>query len=499
MKPPDLPTIPEKDFETLPQWAKDYFVVLRATCEMWKAIALRQEAEILELKAEIKALKEENAKLRERVAQLEAQLRQNSNNSSKPPSSDPLHLAAKRLQDKIRSGKKPGGQPGHGKHEQKVIPTEDVRQVFPERCKDCHAPLSGNDPEPRLHQHIEIPKIQPDVTHFLLHQLTCSGCGAVTRGHVPAGNRSSFGPRLEALVSHLTGFYRFSKRKIVGLLDEVLGIPISLGMVCKLQARTTRALEAGMAEIDGRIMNSAESKNVDETGQRVCGKLQFAWVASSPSAVKIGIGPRSMDSFEKLVGQNQGVITSDRFPVYHHLEPERWQICWSHLTRDFQAAVEERNETSATANGLKQIAKRMFRSWNSVRDGTRSRMVFVQNSLGRIRSQFRKALEEGAQFGKRKLATLSRFLLSHWTSLWRYAHVEGVEPTNNEAERQLRELVIYRKISLCIQSAIGQRFVESIFSVIATCKLHKIRPLEYLGACIESFRLKLPAPVLIPG
>lgn len=79
-------------------------------------------------------------------------------------------------------------------------------------------PLAGIDPEPRLHQHIEIPAIGPDVTHYLLHRLTCSGCGAVTRGHVPAGNRSSFGPRLEALVSHLTGFYRFSKRKIKATL-----------------------------------------------------------------------------------------------------------------------------------------------------------------------------------------------------------------------------------------------------------------------------------------
>jgi len=206
-----------------------------------------------------------------------------------------------------------------------------------------------------------------------------------------------------------------------------------------------------------------------------------------------------MDSFEKLVSQNQGVITSDSFPVYHHPEPKQWQICWSHLTRDFQAAVEGRNETSTTANGLIQIAKRMFGSWNSRRDGTRSRMAFVQNSLGRIRSQFRKALEEGAQVGNRKLATLSRFLLNHWSSLWRYAHVEGVEPTNNEAERQLRELVIYRKISLCIESAEGRRFVESIFSVIATCKLNQIKPLEYLRACIESFRLKMPAPVLILG
>jgi hypothetical protein len=60
--------------------------------------------------------------------------------------------------------------------------------------------------------------------------------------------------------------------------------------------------------------------------------------------------------------------------------------------------------------------------------------------------------------------------------------MEGVEPTNNEAEGPLRELVIYRKISLCIQSAIGQWFGESIFSVIATYKLQKIKPLEFFGA-----------------
>ena len=498
MNPTDLPNIPEKDFEALPQWAKDYFAVLRSTCEVWKANSLRLQAENLALKAEIIALKETVVRLFERIDNLEAQLRQNSNNSSKPPSSDPLHLAAKKLDDKIRSRKKPGGQPGHGKHKQKILPTKDIRQVIPDHCKECQAPLVGKDPEPSLHQNIEIPQIQPEVTHFLLHQLTCSRCGAVTRGQVPAGNQSSYGPRLEALVSHLTGFYRFSKRKIVGLLDEVLGIPISLGMVCKLQARTTRALEAGMAEIDGRIMNSAEPKNVDETGQRVCGELKYVWVASSPSAVKFQIGSRTKESFIKLVGQPLGVITSDRFSAYHHLGPDHRQFCWSHLKRDFQGATDQKNEASATAKELIRIAKKMHQSWKSVRDGTRSRLAFVKNSLGRIQFQFRKALEQGAQFGKRKLATLSRFLLSHWDALWKFAFVEGVEPTNNEAERQLRELVIYRKISLCIQSAVGQRFVESIFSMIATCKLHKVKPLEYLVACIESFRLKLPAPVLIP-
>jgi len=113
----------------------------------------------------------------------------------------------------------------------------------------------------------------------------------------------------------------------------------------------------------------------------------------------------------------------------------------------------------------------MLKSWKKMWDGTRTRLAFVKNGLGRIQAKIRNELAKGSRYGKRKLATLSNFLLDHWESLWRYAFVEGVEPTNNEAERQLRELVIYRKISLCIQSANGKRFVESIFSVIATCNL----------------------------
>ena len=103
---------------------RDYFVDLRSTCEMWKGFAVQQEAQILEKRVEVKALKEKNALLLERVAQLEASLRQNSSNSSKPSSFDPLHLAAKRLQDKISSRKMASGQPGHVKYEQKIIPIQ---------------------------------------------------------------------------------------------------------------------------------------------------------------------------------------------------------------------------------------------------------------------------------------------------------------------------------------------------------------------------------------
>ena len=412
------------------------------------------------------------------MAQWEARLRQNSHNSSNPPSSDPLYQA-KRMLDMERSRKKAGGQPGHEKHEQKVIPTDQVRQVIPKHCQDCQFPLGGKNAEPSFHQHIEIPVIQPEVTHFHVYQLTCSRCGTVTKGQVPAGNRSSYGPRLEALVSHLTGGYRFSKRKAVGLLEEVLGIPMSLGMVCKLQVRTTRALEAGMVEIDDKIMNSAEPKNVDETGQRVCGKLAYAWVASSPSAVKFGIGPRSRLSFDKLVGKPLGVISSDRYPVYSHLGVGFRQLCWSHLIRDFFSASEEKNETGEIGKRLFKTGIQILRIWQRVRDGTLSRSDFIKNYLGRYQKRIRADLELAGAYPKRKLGIVAKNLLERFDSLWQFAHVEGVEPTNNEAKRQLRELVIYRKICLFIQSETGRRFIETIFSVIATKKYSVIATKKY--------------------
>ena len=185
---------------------------------MWKAEAVHRGAEITRLFTRDVEREKKMIVLRDRNSKLETQLRQNSNNSSKPPSSDPHHKFRKVL-GRIRSKKKTGGQPGHEREQ--ILPTKDVRQVIPEQCSDCQSPLHGKDPKPSFHQQIEISPVKPTVTHILVHQLTCRRCGKVTREEVPAKYQSRYGSRLEALVSYLTGAYRFSKRKIVSLLREV--------------------------------------------------------------------------------------------------------------------------------------------------------------------------------------------------------------------------------------------------------------------------------------
>ena len=284
----------------------------------------------------------------------------------------------------------------------------------------------------------------------------------------------------------------------MSLLWEFFGIPISLGMVCKLQSRTTKALEPGMVEIDDKIMDALISLNVDETGIRFKGKLAYIWVAVCKWAVKYLIGPRSRLSFDKLVGKPLGVISSDRYPVYSHLGVKFRQICWSHLIRDFFAASEEKNETGEIGKRLFKTGIQILRIWKRVRDGTLSRSDFIKNYLGRYQKRIRADLELARAYPKRKLGIVAKNLLERFDSLWQFAHVDGVEPTNNEAERQLRELVIYRKICLFIQSETGRRFIETIFSVIATKKYNGVNPLDYIKSCIESFRLNRSAPRLIP-
>ena len=290
-----------------------------------------------------------------------------------------------------------------------------------------------------------------------MHQFTYRCWGKVIQGEVPAKYQSRYGSRLETLVWYFIWVYRFSTRKIVSLLREFFGIPMSLGMVCKLQSRATKALEPGMVEIDNKIMEAFISLNVDETGIRFKGKLAYNWVAVCKWAVKYLIGPRSRLSFDRLVRNPLGVISSDRFPVYSHLGVGFRQIGWSPLIRDFLAASEKKNEVG-------EIGKRLFKTgiqilwiWKRVREGTLSRSDFIKNYLGRYRKRIRADLELARAYPKRKLGIVAKNLLDPFESLWQFAHVEVVEPTNNEAERQLRELVIYRRVWFFIKSETGHR------------------------------------------
>src|SRR5712691_9799187 len=192
--------------------------------EVWERTPPEAQAYIRTLEARVETLTTMVHALREQVGTLQEQLNQTSQNSSRPPSSDPPpHQRPRRPRSKRRRG----GQPGHPGHTRTLLPVDAVHEVVvlkPEECPQCHAPLSGDDPKPWRHQVIELPPITPVVTEYQWHQLVCTACGEVTRAPWPAGVPiGTYGPRVQATVALCTGTSRLSKRTTQRMMDEVFG------------------------------------------------------------------------------------------------------------------------------------------------------------------------------------------------------------------------------------------------------------------------------------
>ncbi len=181
------------------------------------------------------------AQLEQRIRELQERLGRNSTNSSQPPSTDAP--AVKRAPPRPAAGRRRGGQPGHQLQRRALLPPDQIRALKPAACRGCGRVLSGDDPQPRRHQVLELPPVRPTVTEYQLHLLRCPRCDRTTCAAWPAGvPRGGYGPRLQSAVALLTGAYRLSKRMARTLCADLLGVPVCTGQVCALESRTTVAL-----------------------------------------------------------------------------------------------------------------------------------------------------------------------------------------------------------------------------------------------------------------
>lgn len=433
--------------------------------------------------------------LEARLAELEARLNRDSSNSSRPPSSDPPY--AKPAPPKAPSGRRKGGQPGHPRRVRPDLPPDTVVELRPDTCGRCHHALTGSDPEPLRHQVIEIPTVRPHVTEYRRHRRLCPHCGKVTCPVLPAAARGGYGPRVQAVCALLAGAYRVGKRGIARLCGDLLGVPISPAAVCDLQRETAAALEPVARAIHAHVAGTPA--NVDETGWCEGAKRGWLWVAVTAGVTAFLVRlSRGRKVLSELIAGSPGVLTTDRYSAYAHLATERRQVCWAHLRRDFQAMIDRKNAGSAVGSELLLLADLLLGRWKRVRGGTLDRRTF-RRSLGWIRSDVRILLENGLESGCEKTAGVCRELRVIEPALWTFAAVEGVEPTNNAAERALRHAVCWRKTSYGTDSAAGSRFVERVLTVIASCHQQGRNVLTFLADAIGADRAGTPAPSLIPN
>lgn len=438
--------------------------------------------------------------LQQRVTELEERLNQNSGNSSKPPSSDPPHAPAR--PKRTASGRPAGGQPGHpgqARTPQPLQRVDRVVEVRPTSCGRCGTLLLGDDPQPQRHQVSELPRVEPIITEYRCHRLTCLVCGSQTAAEWPREMPTgSFGPRLQATTGYLTGRMGLSQRDLAEMMDSVFHTDLSLGSVPTLEGAVSAALAEPVAEAQAYVQHQP-SANVDETGWREHGKRLWLWVGATPLVtIFLLVATRGSKGLKQLLGETfHGIVGSDRWSAYNWLDPKRRQLCWAHLKRDFQKLVERGGESARIGHALLAQVEQLFVLWHRVRDGTLSRTDF-QAAVKPIRARVVELLCEGTTLSQSQTRRTCQNILKYEEALWTFVHVEGVEPTNNAAERPLRRAVLWRRRSFGTQSEAGSQFVERILTTVTTLRQQKRDVLDYLtDACTALIRGDKP-PSLLP-
>ena len=439
--------------------------------------------------------------LYDRIEALEQKLGINSHNSSKPPSSDgpEVEKPAKKSRKKKR---KQGAQPGHEPHLRVPFAEEDVTESYdltPKECAHCgsnNVHESGEDP--RLHQTCEIPPIKPIVIQYIMHTVDCADCGNQTVAGLPKNvSPSPFTSSVVSCVAILTGVLHLSKRKALVALEDLFNSPISLGGVSACEARVSEALEAPVEEGHEYAQDQA-SANADETSWRRGNKIKgWLWVivANAVAIFKVQ-ATRSKESARNILGRFKGILSVDRYCAYR-VHNGLWQACWSHLKRDFTKISEYSAETGKIGAALLEKEAAIFKLWYRVRDGTMTRKSF-QTKMRAIRAQVGALLEVGTDCGTAKVEGMCKKILEVEDALWTFVDHEGIEPTNNEAERAIRTAVLWRKGSFGTQSDRGARYVERVLSTYATCKRQGRSIIQYLNEVCHAHANNLPAPSLLP-
>lgn len=426
------------------------------------------------------------------IRELQERLEMTPSNSSLPPSSQHPHAKDKSVQNKQAKAarkRKRGGQPGHQKHERTLIPIEQVDELVPlhpATCRGCGGKLIGEDAAPLRHQVWELPPIKPTITEYQRHRLTCGCCHMTTCALLPEGvPESQAGPRLTAFAAILMSCFRQSKRQTELFFESVLNVPTSTGWLVKLQTRATNKLRPAYDELHGAAREQTRL-GIDETPFKERCQRVWLWVFVALHFTLFRIrGSRKRDELDATIGdQYEGIVTSDRAKMYHHLE--HVQYCWAHLKRDFQSLAEARDENARRiGEALVEQTRKLFRQHARYRDGTISH-AGLKSSLGGVRREVEALLLRGLRCEHRKTAGMCQELCYNRERLWTFVEHECVEPTNNHSERALRSAVIWRKQSFGTQSESGSRFVETMLTILETCSRQNKNAIEYITEALTT-------------
>ncbi len=448
----------EEDRLATPKPVRDYIEQLEST--------------VLDLIGQVK-------QLTERVEKLENSLNKNSQNSSKPPSSDPPYNKPPKVTSEKKGNKrKIGGQKGHKGHKQTLLPTEQKISVIPCKCTCGCTRFDEKKFKPfYTHQVIELPPIEMDVCHYILHKGQCSDCGQTVKAVVPKGNQTGYGPRLSAAIADLSGTYGSSRETVQEICRNILNFHISTGAIQKVIDRASKAIEPAYNLI-GDTARKSLVNYIDETSWFQGGKLRWLWTMTNENIAFFKIHQnRSKEAFKVLIEDWNGILVSDGFGVYKKWPGSR-QSCLAHLIRDAKNLAERDDEfIQCFGKNILELLRQLCHF--AKKHPSEAEWSDCYSQLITFMILYASEKDDAGKFARR--------LGREMDNLWTFIDEEGVEPTNNRAERAIRFGVLWRKRSKGTQSDKGDRWVERILSLKQTCKIKALSSFNILHQSIEAY------------
>jgi transposase len=465
----------------------------------------RLENELVELRARA----DEVDRLRLRVAELERQLGQNSGNSGKPSSRDPVaerqrqaEQRAKRGGTKRRRGKQHGSK---GQTLEMSATPDEIIDHVPERCEGCGAGLDHSADEGySARQVVDVPEIRPTVTEHRAHTYGCS-CGHHTTAAFPEVARApvSYGPRVRAIVAYLLARQHIPNRRVAEAMTDLFGVKISTGAIDGIYAEAARRLKGFIAALVV-LLRSLPVIHADETTDRVGTKNCWMHVASTGLHTLIHAsmtrGTEAIEQAGVLIGY-RGVVIHDRLALYWKLKAKHG-LCAAHLLRDLADAATVATQT-AWAAGLAALLVEINTACEQARlRGLKTVAPALKRSLAAryddLVAQGQAANPEPAgrprNYLERRSNNLVTAFATHRTSILRYMHDLDVAFTNNQAERDLRPTKLHRKISGCFRSQAGAQRFAHLRSYLSTTRKNGVTAIDALTRLFEGDPWMPPQP-----
>ena len=423
------------------------------------------EKENLELRQQIELLKAEIKSLLKRLEKYEKP-EKNSGNSSLPPSSN---KNKKYYPPRKKSGKKPGGQPGHKGHTKMFYENPDkIVELYPEKCSGCgneHFINKNNILEQR--QVIDIPEIKPFVTEYQQKTAICNHCGKRNIGEFPnnIAPNVQIGEKTTCLLGYLNVSHNISYERLTQIFNTVFNFEISKGTIDNKLKKLSKNLQP---EYENILENLKKSDVIgsDETGIRINGKNAYQWTFQNElNTFYTSSLSRAFKVVEDTIGRYfNGSWVSDRFGSQLKIKADH-QFCLVHLIRECKYIIQV--EDSRWARDLKDFFQRSIK-FRRKYDNFDTLDVEIFRGIFRLKEELDQIFANPPP--QKEESRLYRQLYLKRKELTHFLDNPEVPFDNNGSERALRNRVIHQKVSGGFRSFAGAKAHDIIASIIETAK-----------------------------